>query len=93
MAFRVIFDRSAIEDLHDIFDYLVERSPKGAENVLRDIRTSIDLVAAWPRLGKASRNRSSRLLITGKYRYRVLYEVGEDVVTIRQIVHSSRNLP
>lgn len=53
MACRIDCDPAALEALQDIAGYLMERSPSGARNVLLDIRASIDLLADWPRLGRA----------------------------------------
>ena len=93
MAYKVIFDRRAVSDLNDIFDYLVQRSPGGAKNVIDDIRSAISILEEWPRIGVEMQKRSTRMRISPKYRYRILYEVDEDHVRIRQIVHGNRNTP
>lgn len=93
MAYKVVFERAALEDLQEIFDYISERSPDGAVNVLEDIRRAVELTGDAPFLGRALKRRSSRMRVSLKYRYRILYEVEDDRVRIVQIVHHRRNRP
>jgi len=93
MAFQVVIDRLAANDLQNIFDYIAERNPQGATNVLADITKTIDLLSDYPNLGRKVKLRSVRIKVTAKYRYRILYEVNTEQITIRQVVHPSRNLP
>lgn len=39
-SFRVIWTTQAVEALHDIYDYLKEKSPQGAANVRKDLLMS-----------------------------------------------------
>jgi hypothetical protein len=45
---RIRYSPQARDDLHDIFHYLAERSPSGAENVMRAINASIAFLAENP---------------------------------------------
>jgi plasmid stabilization system protein ParE len=49
---RVRYTRRAFTDREAIYDYLEERSPKGAASVQRAIAHTIKALEAYPRLGQ-----------------------------------------
>lgn len=81
------FDDWALDDLRQIRSYIAERSPSGAERVRRHIMHTIDSLADFPFLGKATDEPRVRILVMTKYPYLVLYSVVRDEVVIR---HAAR---
>ena len=78
-------------DLAGIADYLVERSPRGAELVDRGIHKTVDLISVFPGSGRALEQRPAiRVLPVGRYPYLVFYTVRGDEVVILHIRHGAR---
>jgi plasmid stabilization system protein ParE len=51
-SLRVVLTPRAFADLTHIRDYLIERSPTGADNVRQAINTTLDHLSDHPRLGR-----------------------------------------
>jgi len=92
MSYRVAYSRDALADLENIEAYISERSPSGALNVLGDIGETIDLIAFWPKIGRATEVGDLRFQISPIYRYRVIYRLEVELIEIRRIYHP-RQLP
>jgi plasmid stabilization system protein ParE len=67
---RVRYTRRAFLDREAIFDYLVERSPKGAINVQRAIARAIRSLETYPGLGRLTEIAGVRELVVPRYPYR-----------------------
>ncbi len=80
----------ALADIEDIFQFLNERSPTGANNVLRAIREAIDDVASQPLAAPRTSNADIRVKILGRYRYKIFYGVTADDIEIIHIRHAAR---
>ena len=90
MGLTVRFDARALADLAEIRDYLVERSPTGAERVRLHLVETIDRLADFPFLGRATDESGVRVLALTRYPYLVFYAViGNDVV-ILHVRHGAR---
>jgi hypothetical protein len=62
MALIVRFDPRALADLESIRDYLVARSPSGAERVRNHLMATIDRLTDFPLLGRATDEPQVRVL-------------------------------
>jgi len=62
MGLSIRFDARALRDLEEIRDYLVERSPMGAERVRSHIIRTVERLSEYPRLGRATDERTVRVL-------------------------------
>jgi len=80
----------AVADIDEIYRYLRERSPVGAENVLRQIRVSVEFIAEQPLSSPKTDVPNVRVKIVRRYRYKIFYEIVEDVVEIVHVRHTSR---
>jgi plasmid stabilization system protein ParE len=80
----------ALADIESIFQYLNERSPSGARNVLAAIAGAIDSVAAQPEAAPRTSDASVRVKLIGRYRYKIFYSVEGDVVEIIHVRHGAR---
>jgi toxin ParE1/3/4 len=83
----------AIADLDSIRDYLVPRSPRGAENVRRSISETIALLEHYPRAGHESTISGVRVIAVVRYDYLIYHKVGIDEVVILHIRHAARRGP
>lgn len=90
MALNVRFDPRAVDDLRDIRDYLLSRSPQGAENVRRHIEATIDRLAIYPRLGRQTDADGVRILVLTRYPYLIFYTALESDLVVLHIRHGAR---
>jgi plasmid stabilization system protein ParE len=81
----------ALRDIDEIFEYLNERNPVGAQNVLSAIRESIDLIASQPHASQRGDGFNIRAKVVQRYRYKIFYRILDDqIVEIAHIRHTSR---
>ena len=87
----VRYSRRAQNDLNDIFQYLDERSPSGARNVMRAIYASIAFLAEQPRASQETNRLGVRAKIVSRYNFKIFYRVGEDqIIEIIHVRHAAR---
>jgi plasmid stabilization system protein ParE len=69
------------DDLATILQYIDEHSPRGAENVKRAIRKTIELVGEFPEGGRLAGEEAIRVLPVGGYPYLIYwtFEAGENL--------------
>lgn len=87
---RIRYTRRAFADREAIFDYIEERSPKGALVVKRAIEASIKRLEDFPYSAPATDEPDIRELIVPRRPYKVYYRVVGDEVWIVHIRHSAR---
>jgi plasmid stabilization system protein ParE len=86
----VRYTRRAEIDLARILDYLDERSPKGALNVKRAIKRTIDAIADNPTIGRSAPRGPVRGAAVGRYPYLVYWTIEADEVWLIHIRHGAR---
>jgi toxin ParE1/3/4 len=87
---NVVYAPCALRDLESIGTYLVERNPSGAVNVLGAIKSSIDALSFFPKIGRIVDNAEHRRVPVLRYPYLVFYRVSGDDILILYIRHTSR---
>jgi plasmid stabilization system protein ParE len=87
---RVRYTPRAFADREQIFEYLQQRSPSGARNVLASIREAAAQLAEQPRSGYATENSDVRVKFVGRYPYKIFYRVRDDSVEVLHIRHTAR---
>lgn len=89
---KLSFTPRAVQDLVDIADYLHAENPAAAVRVRGAILESLQLLAAFPSLGRDQSVEGVRKLVTRKYRYIVYYAVLTDaaVISVLTIQHPAR---
>ena len=80
----------ALANIDDIYAFLHERSPRGAQNVLRAIFIGVDLIGKRPLAGPPTQKSGIRVKLIARYRYKIFYRVTDDAVVILQIRHTSQ---
>ncbi len=87
---RVRFTPRARRDLEDVREYLETRNPAGARNVLEAIRAAVRFIGEHPFGSEQTDDPAIRVKIVVGYRYKIFYRVGEDVVEVVHVRHTSR---
>lgn len=83
----------AFDDIVAIRDYLVARSPQGAENVRRAINATLAQLAAFPLTGRERLEPGVRSIGVPRYGYTIYHRVHETHVEIVHVRHDSRAPP
>lgn len=87
---KVAYRARAQADLAAIHDYIRERSPKAAAEVIRRIRIAIDRLKDFPCLGRPGRFPGVRELVVTGLPYIVVYRLERDRVEIVGVFHGAR---
>ena len=87
---RVRYAPEAFADRERIFEYLRERSPSGARNVMASIRDAVKLLRDQPYSGYKTDDPDVRVRFIIRYPYKIFYRVRANVVEIVHIRHTSR---
>jgi toxin ParE1/3/4 len=87
---RLRFSPRARSDIEQIFQYLDERSPSGARNVLQHIYIALRFIAEQPDASERTDNPNVRVKIVTRYRYKIFYTVGQGTVDVLHIRHAAR---
>lgn len=93
-SYKVEFLPPALEDLEDIFDYiLLEESKEKAEKILDRIMDSLARLETFPNSGapvphKKLRNLGIRMIVSSPYL--AFYRVMQEKVLIYHIIHGAR---
>lgn len=87
---RVRYTPEAFADRERIFEYLRERSPSGARNVMASIRDAVKLLQDQPYSGYKTDDPDVRVRFIVRYPYKIFYRIRNDVVEIAHIRHTSR---
>ena len=82
---RVRYTREALADLLGIADYIRDRNPTAAVNVETAIRSTIDLLGDFPRLGRDRPDLGARALGVPRYPYTAYYRIDGDDIWIVHI--------
>lgn len=85
------YSSRAIGDLAEIADYLIARSPRGAQSVEAAIHRTIEVIASFPGAGRTLRQRPTvRVVPVGRYPYLVFYTARTDEIMILHVRHGAR---
>jgi plasmid stabilization system protein ParE len=68
---KVRYSPQARSDLHDIFHYLNQQSPSGAENVMRAIYAGIEFLAENPMASQETGVPEIRVKIVRRYNFKI----------------------
>lgn len=88
----LVIAEPAARDLEAIVDYIALDNPVAAEKTFRGIIKAVGHLLEFPALGRPGRYPETRELIIPDLPYLVIYEVGEEVVTVLAVFHTSRDL-
>jgi|SRR5208282_4534674 addiction module RelE/StbE family toxin len=82
----------ATRDLEAIHEYLIERSPKGAINVLTAIYAAVEFIRRYPQATAYTSVPGVRGMVVRQYRFKIFYQVvkADNVIEIVHVRHTSR---
>lgn len=86
----VVYSRNALSNLERAFEFLVRKSPEGAEAAAEAIQAAIEMLARHPLIGRRARGDLRELVISfGKTGYVALYRFvpARDEVRVLAIRH------
>jgi addiction module RelE/StbE family toxin len=87
---RIRYTPLALADREAIFQYLNERSPRGAANVIAAIRATAKQLAEQPYSGPSTEYPGIRVKLVGRYPYKLFYRIRDNTVELVHIRHTSR---
>jgi|RhiMethySRZTD1v2_1073278.scaffolds.fasta_scaffold00651_14 toxin ParE1/3/4 len=87
---RIVYSARAQIDVLNIFSYLNERNPRAAVSVVREIRSRIRTLSAFPLKGPQTDLPGTRRLEIVRYPYFVFYQIEGDTISILHVRHTSR---
>ena len=87
---KVRYSARAAADLATIHQYLSERSPTGAAKVMAAILAAVEFVRRHPHGAEKTNIPGVQGKVVKKYRFKVFYRVGDDVIEIVHVRHTSR---
>jgi len=91
---RVVWTLQAIRDVDAIRGYIAEDSPKRAREFASQLVESAEQLADFPESGwEPPRVRSDRIREIFVGRYRIVYELRPDRLTILSVIHTARRFP
>jgi toxin ParE1/3/4 len=90
MAYEVRYTPRAVADRESIFQYLSERSPRGASNVMAAIVAASNQLRDTPETGIATAFPSIRVIRARRYPYNIYYRIRDEFVELIHIRHTSR---
>lgn len=90
---RVRYTRQALADLHGIGTYIRGRNPSAAADLEIAIRSTIDLLTDFPKLGRDRPELDARALGVPRYPYTAYYRIEGDEIWIVHIRDDRRNPP
>src|SRR5687767_5339075 len=93
MAAKLIWSPRSVRALEEIVAYIAVDSPTYAADVARRVVAAVERLNAFPRMGRVVPELDQddlRELIV--HRYRIVYRVTPDAITVAAIVHGARDL-
>ena len=87
---RTRYSPRARDDLKAILSYVQPHSSTGALNIRRAIRSCVDLIGRYPRLGRPAGEADVRVIPIGHYPYLVYWTILRGEVVILHIRHAKR---
>ena len=87
---NIVYAPRALRDLQSIAEYLNQRSPSGAFNVLAAVKSSIEALAAFPGMGRVVDDAGHRRFPVLRFPYAVFYRISGDELLIVHIRHAAR---
>jgi toxin ParE1/3/4 len=90
---KLRYSPRARSDIDHIYEYIAEHNRSAARAVVRAIRSTSELVARYPGLGRETDIRGVRVFPVGRYPYLVYHRVRENEVVIVHVRDGRRDAP
>ena len=90
---RIVWTGKARGDLDEIFDHILQESPRAAVNTLDRIEQIAGYLADHPGMGRPGRVRDTRELIIPGLPWILPYLTGPETITILRVIHAAMQWP
>jgi toxin ParE1/3/4 len=90
---KILWTPAAADDLERIADYLLEKNPAVATDIVRRIYSALDPLKKFKDIGRPGRKKGTRELVVSSLPYVIIYEVVEQVVRVTRILHGAQRWP
>ena len=87
------WSEEAANDLERITDYLFEKTPEHAPELIRAIYNAPSALLEFPRRGRPGKKDGTRELVLSPLPYIVVYRVWGDVIQLVRILHGAQDWP
>ena len=87
---KIVLTEQAQNDQDDIYDYIRERSARGAFKVVTAVERTFRLISEHPEIGEATDREGIRAIAVPRFPYWVFYRIGVDSVEVVHIRHAAR---
>lgn len=89
---KIVYAPRAFADLTAIESYIVGHHPAAARRVLAVIKSTIDDMHQFPRLGPSIDHEGRHRLPVGRFPYVIYYRITSDEIQILHIRHGSQQV-
>jgi toxin ParE1/3/4 len=90
---RLRWTTAAADDLEGIAEYLFEKSPQNAAQLIRKIYEAPSSLKSYPNLGRPGKKEGTRELVLTPLPYIFVYQVMGDATYILRILHAAQDWP
>jgi len=90
---RLRWTVAAADDLERIVDYLFEKTPQNAGQLIRKIFNAPSALKSFPNRGRPGKKPGTRELVIPSLPWIQVYQVTADVVAIVRILHGAQDWP
>ncbi len=90
---RIVWTTSAVLDLEQISDYLLEKHPEFATTTIQSIFKSVSELKLFPARGRPGRKKGTRELVLTQLPYLAVYELVGEMIRILRVLHGARRWP
>ena len=87
---KLRYTPSALAELDEVFAYIEERSPQGAQHVKARIQAVINLLLQNPQAGQLTSKSQLRRVTVSPFPYHIFYQAAVDAIIIHAVRHASR---
>jgi toxin ParE1/3/4 len=87
---KVRYTRRAFRQMNTVLDYIVKRSPRGADNVKIRLQAAIELLADHPQSGRVTNAAGLRRIVANPYPYVIFYQPTATEIVIHSVRHAAR---
>jgi len=84
---------AAADDLEGIAEYLFEKSPQNAAQLIRKIYEAPSILKSYPNMGRPGKKEGTRELVLTPLPYIVVYQIMGDATNVLRILHGAQDWP
>jgi len=83
----------ASRDADEIWNFIAADSPDAADRIIARFHATLLTLSEQPKLGRRGRTGKTREFVVAGTPYLLIYEVTQDAIEVRRVIHGARNWP